>query len=141
MSAAPKSFAIVIDDDPPYLSLLEMILGELLTCPIRTYGNPELALAEIPSLKVGIIISDFYMPQMDGVQFLKQLKPIKPDVPCILITGHKELLDRMDLSDLDLLKAILAKPFKIDQLAKCISQHWPEAVAPGRFQKARVKDA
>ncbi len=45
-----------------------------------------------------------------------------------MITGHKDLLDRMDLSDLDSLKAILSKPFKIDELANCIGQHWPEAL-------------
>lgn len=129
MSAASQSFAVVIDDEPSYLSLLEVILGELLTCRIKTYANPESALAEIPHLKVGIIVSDFYMPRMDGVQFMKQLKLINPDVPCILITGHKELLDRMDLSDLDSLKAILAKPFKINELADCIGEHWPEALA------------
>lgn len=129
MSAASQSFAVVIDDEPSYLSLLEIVLGELLTCRIKTYPNPETALAEIPHLKVGIIVSDFYMPRMDGVQFLKKLQPIKPDVPCILITGHKELLDRMDLSDLACLKAIVAKPFKMDELAACIAQYWPEAMA------------
>tara|TARA_R110002072_G_scaffold173054_1_gene327566 strand:- start:78 stop:467 length:390 start_codon:yes stop_codon:yes gene_type:complete len=129
MSAASQSFAVVIDDETSYLSLLEIVLGELLTCRIKTYPDPEAALAELPHMKVGIIVSDFYMPRMDGVQFLKKLKPIQPEVPCILITGHKELLDRMDLSDLHCLKAILAKPFKMDELAKCISEHWPEALA------------
>jgi two-component system, NtrC family, nitrogen regulation response regulator NtrX len=129
MSAASQSFAVVIDDESSYLSLLEVILGELLTCQIKTYTCPAAALAEIPTMKVGIIVSDFYMPKMDGVQFLQQVKPIKPDVPCILITGHKELLDRMDLTDLDSLKAILGKPFKIDELAKTMAEHWPEALA------------
>lgn len=129
MSAASQSFAVVIDDEPSYLSLIEVILGELLTCQVKTYTCAEMALKEIPNLPVGIIVSDFYMPRMDGVQFLKHLNLIRPKIPCILITGHKELLDRMDLSDLDSLKAVLAKPFKIDELADCISQHWPEALA------------
>lgn len=130
MSAASQSFAVVIDDESSYLGLLEVILGELLTCRIKTYTSPEKALAELPTMNVGIVVSDFYMPRMDGVQFLKQLKPLKPDTPCIIITGHKDLLDRMELDDLDSLKAILAKPFKIDELADCIAQHWPEAMAP-----------
>lgn len=130
MSAASQSFAVVIDDESSYLSLLEVILLELLTCRVKTYTSPEVALAEIPTMNVGIVVSDFYMPKMDGVQFITQLQRLKPETPCIMITGHKELLDRMDLTDLDSLKAILAKPFKIDELAECISEHWPEAMAP-----------
>lgn len=130
MSAASQYHAIVIDDEPSYLSLIETVLGELITCPIKTYTHPMEALQEMPSIPVGIIVTDFYMPRMDGVQFLKQVEPIKPGVPCLIITGHKELLDRMDLSDLTSLKGILAKPFKIDQLADKIGEIWPEALAP-----------
>jgi len=136
MSAASPYHAIVIDDEPSYLSLIEAILGEILTCPIKTYTNPHEALSDMPSLPVGIIVTDFYMPRMDGVQFLKEVHPIKPDVPCIMITGHKDLLDRMDLSDLESLKAVLAKPFKIDQLAAAIAELWPEAMEPKQPFKA-----
>lgn len=130
MSAASQFYAIVIDDEPSYLGLIETVLGELLTCPIKTYSSPNEALEEMPTLPVGVVVTDFYMPHMDGVQFLKKIQPIKPDVPCIIITGHKDLLDRMDLSDLTSLKKVLAKPFKIDQLASAIGEVWPESLAP-----------
>lgn len=128
MSPASQLHAVVVDDEPSYLYLLETILSELLTCSIKAYTQPELALAELPKLDVGIIVTDFYMPKIDGVEFLKRVHVIKPDVPCLMITGHKELLDRMDTSDLTQLRSVMAKPFKIDVLAKEISRHWPEAM-------------
>jgi DNA-binding NtrC family response regulator len=129
MTAPSQRHAVVIDDEPSYLSLLEAVLGELLTCPIKTYGSAQEALEEIPSIPVGIIVTDFYMPRMDGVQFLKNIQPLLPKVPCIIVTGHKDLLDHMDLSDLHSLKVILAKPFKIEELTNAISRLWPEAMA------------
>ena len=129
MSPASQSYAIVIDDEPSFLHLLETILRELLTCPIKTYSHPEQALAELPDLDVGIIVTDFYMPKMDGIEFLKKAIPLKPNVPSLIITGHKDLLDRMDLSDLVTLRKVIPKPFKIDQLAAEIALHWPEALA------------
>jgi len=129
MSAASQLHAIVIDDEPSYLSLIHTVLGELISCPIKTYADPQTALDDLTTLPVGIIITDFYMPRMDGVQFIKRVEAMKPDVPCIIITGHKDLLDRMDLSDLASLKAVIAKPFKMDQLAHTIGELWPEAVS------------
>ncbi len=129
MSPASKLHAIIVDDEPSYLYLLETILEEILTCPIKAYTHPEMALAEIPDLEIGIIVSDFYMPKMDGVEFLLRVAEIKPDVPCIIISGHKQLLDKMDVSDIKQLKSIMAKPFKIDALAQEIARCWPEALS------------
>ena len=129
MSPASKSNAIIVDDEPSYLYLLETILEGILTCPIKAYTHPEAALDDLPDLDVGIIVSDFYMPKMDGVEFLLKVAEIKPGAPCIIISGHKQLLDKIDLSDLKQLKSVMAKPFKIDALAQDIAHYWPEALA------------
>ncbi|GAB5561728.1 MAG: hypothetical protein SynsKO_33750 [Synoicihabitans sp.] len=131
MNPIAQPFAIVIDDEISYLQLLEAILSEILSCPIKTYTRAEAALAELPRIEVGIIVTDFYMPDMDGVQFLKKAQDIKPEVPAIIISGHKPFLDDMDTSSLRQLRSVMAKPFRIDELAREISQHWPEAMSDG----------
>lgn len=129
MSLASNPHAIIVDDEPSYLYLLETILEEILTCPIKAYTHPEMALQELPDLEVGIIITDFYMPKMDGIEFLQKVEQIKPSVPCMIISGHKQLLDTMDHSDITELKSVLAKPFKIEALVEEITRLWPEAIA------------
>tara|TARA_B110000305_G_scaffold59740_2_gene66168 strand:+ start:14775 stop:15164 length:390 start_codon:yes stop_codon:yes gene_type:complete len=129
MSPASKLHAVIVDDESSYLYLLETILEEILTCPIKAYTHPEMALQELPDLEVGIIVTDFYMPKMDGVEFLQKVEQIKPAVPCIIISGHKQLLDTVDTTDIAQLKAVLAKPFKINALVEEITRLWPEAIA------------
>ena len=51
MSPASKLHAVIVDDESSYLYLLETILEEILTCPIKAYTHPEMALQELPDLE------------------------------------------------------------------------------------------
>ena len=49
-----------------------------------------MALQELEKSPVDLVISDFLMAEMNGLDFLQQVKKMYPDVPCILLTGYAD---------------------------------------------------
>ena len=121
--------ALILDDEKSYVDLMSVVLRDFLKCPVATFTSAEHALAALPKLDLGIIVTDFYMPGMDGITFLRLATQIKPTVPCVMITGHSEALAAMDYSDLSQLQTVLAKPFGGQVLADTILKYWPDAGA------------
>ena len=106
---------------------MSVVLQDYLQCPVATFTRAPDALNALPDLNLGIIVTDFYMPEMDGLTFLRRACRINPDVPCILITGHSEALAAMNYGDITQLKSVLEKPFGGKLLAQTILRYWPEA--------------
>jgi DNA-binding NtrC family response regulator len=117
---------VIVDDEKSYSDLLAKLLGDSLRCPIRAFVRPLDALAAIPGLNAGLIVTDYYMPGINGLEFVRRLQSVAPDVPVVMITGHMMELADTDYSDLPALKTILAKPFSWRLLADEIIRHWPE---------------
>lgn len=107
------------------MDLLGTILDEHLCCPVMTYVRAADALAAMEQLNVGIIVTDYWMPDINGVEFLRRAEQLKPGVPAIMITGHADALMAEDHAKLTNLKEILAKPFGVQVLADSIHRHWP----------------
>lgn len=123
--AAPKTI-VIVDDEMSFTELLGSMLGEHFTCPVLTFGNPLTAAAALPALNVGVLVTDYYMPHLTGLDLIKQAGSHQPAPPSILITGHT--FDEPDDETVRMthFKAILAKPFRWQQLAVLIEKHWPE---------------
>jgi CheY-like chemotaxis protein len=122
-----RSKAIVlVDDEKSYADLLANMLAENLACPVFAFTRPREALAAIPSLHVGVVVTDYHMPQMTGFEFVRQASALLPNVPFILISGHSLHLDGDELNPGTALRAILPKPFGWRRLAEEIAAHAPE---------------
>src|SRR5438552_2077982 len=58
---------------------------------LLTYTSPLKALEDLGSMKrVDLIISDYLMPEMDGISFLAEVKKRFPLIPRILLTGYAD---------------------------------------------------
>lgn len=130
MKPQVRKAIVVVDDEKSYVDLLSELLAEHLPNPVVTFTRPLEALAALPGFDVGVIVTDYYMPQFDGLEFITRARIIKPGIPFIIITGHGMHLANEDLSHLPELKAILHKPFGWRSLADQIIQHWPDEQVP-----------
>lgn len=126
MSTASRKAVIVVDDEIPYCELLSKLLGEHLGRPVITFSNPEKALAALPELDVAVVVTDYYMPAMTGIQFIRRAIPLLPQVPFIIITGHPLRLSDENLQNLREVKAVLPKPFNWRRLSQLVARHWPD---------------
>ena len=87
---------LVVDDQPMNVKLLRLVL-ELEGYQVETAGSPEEALAILQDFHPRIILMDFRLPGMDGIELTKKLKadPEKKDVLILMVTsfvqaGEKE---------------------------------------------------
>lgn len=81
---------IVVDDEPIILSTLKMLLEMEGFEDIEFYDNPKDALLSIKNSTPDLIISDFMMPKMNGIEFLTEAKKICNDTSMILLTGYAD---------------------------------------------------
>ena len=87
-SAQEVSSLLIVDDDRENLRALSLIIDTLGYRPL-TFDDARSALAEIKQgLNPSLVISDFWMPGMDGLQFVEALKAIGNKAPVILLTAH-----------------------------------------------------
>lgn len=79
---------LYVDDEPDLLELGQLFLEESGEYSVATSTSAEEAL-ESPSIKsYDVIISDYQMPGMDGIAFLKAVRERFGDIPFILFTGR-----------------------------------------------------
>jgi PAS domain S-box-containing protein len=93
-------------------------------------GPSLLALLEAAPDSYDLIISDYAMPLVSGADVINSARIVRPDVPCIIITGYAET-DSIARRPEDV--QVLPKPFRQEQLAEAIgsalSKQRPAAVA------------
>ena len=130
MNVNPPRPVLFLDDERPYIEMMTELLSEHLSCPIVPFTRPEDALAALPSLNPGMIVTDFSMQGMNGIDFLYRAQANGSTIGAIMITGHQIELAWQDLSHVPGLRATLYKPVGWRQLAELIIQHWPDENRP-----------
>jgi two-component system response regulator AtoC len=103
---------LVVDDDPSLRFLMQEIL-EGRGLQVTAAEGPEEALALID--QVDVVVSDYAMPEMDGLEFHQRIRAINPALPFILITsqGSERLAVRALMQGA---YHYLRKPFDNDEL-------------------------
>ena len=85
MSAAIQ--VLYADDEQDLLDLSKMFLetdGEFV---INTVSSARVALEQMNTRRYDAILSDYQMPEMDGIAFLKQVRATDKSIPFIIFTG------------------------------------------------------
>jgi CheY-like chemotaxis protein len=85
--------ALLLDDNPTQLTIRELVLRKGgIESHVATNAQSALALlrSEPGKQKVGVVITDHIMPDMTGVEFVRQLRFFNPDIPVVVISGLAE---------------------------------------------------
>ena len=81
---------LIVDDESMVTKTLSMLLGLEGFSNVETYNNPKEALKFLEKNEVDLIISDFIMPEMNGIDFLEIAKRYQEKVSMILLTGYAD---------------------------------------------------
>ncbi|MBT3345933.1 MAG: response regulator [Gemmatimonadetes bacterium] len=88
---APRTEVIlIVDDEDMVLTSIDSFLSLETDYEVVTRTNPEQALTYVEENEVDLVISDYLMPQMDGITFLGKVRDLKPEVPRIILTGYSD---------------------------------------------------
>ncbi|MGM8211433.1 response regulator [Virgibacillus sp. W0430] len=114
-----KSKLLVVDDQPGIRLLLSDILeNEGYTIDLARTGKE--AIVKVEQNAYNLIILDYKLPIIDGKQVIVQLEAMNIGIPVILMSGLIENVDK-NTKESQLVKAIVAKPFNIQDICKTVS--------------------
>jgi len=81
---------LIVDDEEMVLSSLRGLFMLQTNYQVLEAGDPRKALEDLSRTRVDLVISDFLMPQMNGIEFLKEVKKVQPETIRVLLTGYAD---------------------------------------------------
>ncbi|MHB8485732.1 MAG: sigma-54-dependent transcriptional regulator [Candidatus Acidiferrales bacterium] len=105
---------MVVDDEPSIRKLC-MTIGDKLGFICSEAESAEIALATLERQAADVVIADLKLPQMSGVNLLREIKRILPGVEVAIMTGHgtiESAVDAMKVGAYDYIE----KPFRVEKL-------------------------
>ena len=119
-----KATILLVEDEELLRAGVQEVL-EIQGYKVITAPDGEQALACLAAQTIDLIITDLVMPKMDGVDFVKQLREIKPDLPVIVVSGStRNIMQRYGIDSIQVpgANASLPKPFKSVDLIEQVRQ-------------------
>lgn len=115
-SVMKSGMIVVVDDEQMVTSAFKTLLKLEGFTNCVAFNNPVEAIEFLKNNKPDIIISDFMMPDMNGLEFLTKAKELYPDVSKILLTGYADKENAIRaINEIGLYKYI-EKPWDNDDL-------------------------
>ena len=111
---------LVVDDEKNYLVVLSAFLSEE-GYETLTADNAQHALEIVESTDLDLVLTDMKMPSMDGIELLRRVKEIVPDLPVVMMTAYGTVEKAVEAMQLGAVNFIL-KPFRRDLYADKVSQ-------------------
>jgi len=85
-----RTTIVLVDDEDMVLTSLSSFLSLETDYHVETFLNPEKALDFIKDNEIDLVLSDYLMPEMDGITFLGEVRKIRPDAPRVILTGYAD---------------------------------------------------
>lgn len=111
---------LYVDDEKINLNLFELSFRNDFHV-FKTLSAHE-ALDIYKNNAIDVVVSDLKMPQMSGIEFIKEIKEINPDQNCILLTAYYEPHLLTDPEIKSIIHKYVVKPFKKNTLKEIIEQ-------------------
>jgi DNA-binding NtrC family response regulator len=114
-AAVPAPAILFVDDEPHILTALKRTLADE-PYEVHTSTDPEEALQLVETLRPAVVVSDFYMPGMQGPELLGRVREIDPAVIRMILTGKPDLMTVLASVQDGSIFRFLIKPWDVDEL-------------------------
>jgi DNA-binding NtrC family response regulator len=111
-----RESVLIVDDEEMVLTSLSTYLALESEYEVVTFSSARQALTHLEQTDVGLIISDFLMPEMDGITFLTRARELRPDAPRVLLTGYADKENAIKAINQVALYQYVEKPWDNDDL-------------------------
>jgi len=111
-----EATVVIVDDEEMVLESLATYLGLETDWRVVTFTSARAALAHLATEDADVVISDFLMPEMDGIAFLARVRALRPEVPRVILTGYADKESAIKAINEVGLYQYLEKPWNNDDL-------------------------
>ena len=101
----PKRTILCVDDNEQALSIRKVLL-ETRGYRVLTYTTGEEALERFRKGGVDLVLTDLFMPGVDGTKLIEEIKTLSPHTPAILLSGKVKIYDQDTRADVFLPKGM-----------------------------------
>jgi DNA-binding NtrC family response regulator len=118
-----EPFIIVVDDDSDVLEMAACFFKEA-GVEVHCAESGSRALEKIQEKNFAVMLTDFNMPGMNGLQLAEKVREVAPQIRIIMATGHPS----QELSDLAVkagIVTVLAKPLHLEGLLALVNELAP----------------
>jgi putative two-component system response regulator len=88
--AAPAETIVIVDDEEMVLTSLSAYLSLETDYEVQTFTSAKKAIDYVKGRRIDLVISDYLMPEMDGISFLAKIRELQPEAPRIILTGYAD---------------------------------------------------
>ncbi len=120
--SGPALTLLMVDDDALLLSVASRALREL-GHTVRSVRSPSKAMLwfrDHPNMPDAAVL-DYAMPECSGLDLMAGLKGVRPDLPCVLVSGNLDQVDRERAEQLGCTE-LLQKPIQIKELIQALTR-------------------
>jgi serine phosphatase RsbU (regulator of sigma subunit) len=107
---------LLVDDEPRILSALKRVLDPL-DLAIEATEDPRRAVEILGARPPRVLVTDYHMPEMDGVAVLRAARRLAPDTVRILLTAGADSRQIIDAINVGRIFRFVAKPWNDDAFA------------------------
>ncbi|MEE9170758.1 MAG: response regulator, partial [bacterium] len=136
--AAKKHKILIVDDEPNFLRSMKDVL-ELEEFEVSTKLRARDALAFLQGNRADVMITDLRMPQMSGIELLRQVKANWPETIVFMLTAYGSIRDAVMCMKLGAENYIM-KPVNIKDLVGHLGQALANRANNGNSSSERKKE-
>jgi len=109
---------LVVDDEPSIRKALEEVLAdEGYTCLFAANGTEAIELIKLAS--PALVLLDIWMPGLDGLETLKNIQQLDPELPVIMMSGHATIATAVQATKMGA-REFIEKPLDLDATIEAI---------------------
>jgi DNA-binding NtrC family response regulator len=121
MKPDKKILIFMVEDNEVYALMLDQIIKEQYSYRLVSYTTGEECLTNL-YLKPDIIILDFALPGMSGLETLKEIKKRSPKTPVIVLSGQKDMKNTIEMFHEGAYDYIMKSPESPQLVMDCIER-------------------